>query len=108
MARLIGIARTPGQARQHRGPLEVVPLAEDLASGLVSPLTALAWAVAGVAAIACATASVLSLIRVTSRRGEWTTRSALGATPGDLARQIVAESVIVALVGGAIGSLLAG
>ena len=107
MARFIGIARTSGKARQRRGPFEVVPLAEDLASGLVSPLTALAWAVAGVAAIACATASVLSLIRVTSRRAEWTTRSALGATPGDLARQMVAESVIVALAGGVIGSLLA-
>ncbi len=107
MDRLITIADATGTVRTARRPAQVVPLASDMAASLVSPITTLAWAVAGVMAIACGTASVLSLIRVTSRRDEWATRIALGATRGDLARQLLAESVVIALAGGAIGALMA-
>ena len=107
MARLIAIAETTGGARPASRPTPVVPLASDMAATLVSPLTALAGAVAGVMAIACATAAVLSLIRVTGRRDEWATRIAIGATRADLARQLIAESVLIALAGGAVGALIA-
>jgi predicted permease len=107
MARLITIADETGAVRPAHRPAQVVPLASDVSASLVSPLTALAGAVSGVLAIACATASILSLIRVTSRRDEWATRIALGATHGDLARQLLAESVVIALAGGVIGALIA-
>ena len=108
MERLIAAADTSGSRRPARQPARVVSLASDMAASLVSPLTTLGGAVAGVMAIACATAAVLSLIRVTSRRHEWATRIALGATRGDLARQLLAESVLIALAGGAVGALIAG
>lgn len=107
MERLMAAADTSGSRRPARQPAQVVPLASDMAATVVSPITALAGAVAGVMAIACATAAVLSLIRVTSRRHEWATRIALGATRGDLARQLLAESVLIALAGGAAGALIA-
>ncbi len=107
MARLVALADAGTGARQARRPVQVAPLAEDMSASVVSPVTSLAWAVAGVVAIACATASVLSLIRVASRRDEWATRIALGATRGDLAAQVIAESAIVALAGGVAGALLA-
>jgi putative ABC transport system permease protein len=85
----------------------VVPLAEDLAARMASPVTTLGWVVAGVVLIACVTASILALIRVASREREWATRLAIGATPGDLARQLLAESGLVAVVGGAAGGVIA-
>ncbi len=93
--------------RRTGGPPLVVPLAQDVAASVASPIMALAWAVAGVVVIACVTTTILSLIRVTSRRAEWATRLAIGAGPGDLARQVLAESVLIATAGGIAGSLLA-
>jgi putative ABC transport system permease protein len=98
----------PDAARRaaRRGTL-VVPLAADLAASVASPIAALSWAVAALVVIACATAAILSLIKVTMRRGEWATRLAIGATPGHLARIVLAESLLLSLVGGAAGALVA-
>ena len=96
-----------GARRPARRPAQVVPLASDIAASVLSPITMLSAAVAGVMAIACATATVLSLIRVTSRRDEWATRTAVGATRADIARQLLAESALIALSGGAVGALIA-
>jgi putative ABC transport system permease protein len=104
----IRAADEPDDARRaERRATLVVPLAADLSASVVSPLTALSWAVAGVVLIACVTATILSLIRVTSRRDEWETRLAIGATPLALAHQVLAESVLIAVAGGAVGTSVA-
>jgi putative ABC transport system permease protein len=91
--------------RAERRATLVVPLAADLAASVVSPLALLSWAAAGLVMIACVTAAILSLIRVTTRRDEWAIRLATGATPGDLVRQVLAESALIAVAGGLAGSL---
>ncbi len=80
-----------------------VPLAVDLASHLAAPLRVLTWAVGCVLAIACATVTILALIRVTNRRGELATRLALGASRAQLLRQQFVEWIMLALAGGVVG-----
>jgi putative ABC transport system permease protein len=57
--------------------------------------------------IACSNVSNLLLNRVVRQRGELALRSALGASRGALIRQIVTESTLLALIGGALGLTLA-
>jgi putative ABC transport system permease protein len=85
----------------------IVPLAADISSALVAPLRILTYAIACVLITACVTVIILSLIRVTTRRGELALRLALGATRGQIARQLLVESAIIAIAGGVLGVLLA-
>jgi predicted permease len=63
--------------------------------------------VVAVLALACANLANLTLTRLIRREGELATRGALGATPGELRRGLLAENVILAAGGALLGLLLA-
>jgi predicted permease len=85
----------------------VLPLKEQLITGARPMLAALAGATLLVLFIACANVANLAIARTSRRRRELAVRTALGAGRGRLFRQLVTESVIVAIAGGVLGLALA-
>jgi predicted permease len=87
--------------------IEVVPLLDDAVGEQRQSYLMLFGAVGCVLLIACANIANLLLARFAGRRKEIAARFALGATRTDVLRQFVTESMVVALLGGAVGLLLA-
>lgn len=86
---------------------QLVPLIKDLfASELRTGLLILLGAVGVLLLIACANLSNLLLVRTSARAHELAIRTALGASRGQVVRQIVTESVLVTAAGGLLGVLI--
>lgn len=116
MARLIPIALDafppfPGMNKSMFVEAKVTPLVVPLKRQMVGDVSGVLWVLMGtigmVLLIACANVANLLLVRADGRRQELAIRAALGAGWAQLARELLAESVMLGLFGGAAGLALA-
>jgi putative ABC transport system permease protein len=85
----------------------VQPLKDEVVGGVGDMLWVLMATIGMVLLIACANVANLMMVRSESRRQEFAVRTALGARRGDIVREVMVESLMLSLVGGALGVALA-
>ena len=87
--------------------VNVMPLHEDLVARVAGGLKLLQGVVILVLLIACANIANLLLAQASARQREFSIRAAIGAKRGRLVRQLLVESLMLALAGAALGVVLA-
>jgi putative ABC transport system permease protein len=105
-AEIGGILRDLRQPRSDVS-YEVMPMQRSGVNDVRSALVLLAGAAAFVLLIACANVANLLFARSTARQREMAIRLALGAARGRLIRHVLTESLMLALCGGVVSTLLA-
>jgi predicted permease len=106
--------RAIGERLQQQYPAEcaetlpvAAPLLEKMVASYREALWMLMCAVGLLLAIACANVGSLALARTLGRAQEFAIRAALGSTRGRLLRQVMVENLLLFVIGGTLGVLLA-
>jgi putative ABC transport system permease protein len=102
--------RTANPKLVDAGPdfeIRVTPIREQLVHDIRPTLVVLWWAVTFVLLIACANVASLLVARAVARTREIAIRSAIGARPGQILRQLLVEGLALSIISGIIGVSLA-
>ncbi len=103
-----------GQRLQEQYPAEcaeTLPVVRPLLDAMIARFRPALWMLMGAVglllAIACANVASLQLARTLSRTQEFAVRAALGSSRGRLLRQVLVENLLLFVIGGALGVMLA-